>query len=163
MKIVIVYDSFFGNIREIAIAIHRALSEHHQADIRSVNEVNPELAASADLLFVGTPTRSFRPTPAITQLLKAIPKNALTGKSVAAFDTRVKLDDINSKPLRFMVKAGSYAAKLILKLLQKKGGNSVGIPDGFFVKGEEGPLYEEETGRAMRWVSQLITDISAEK
>ena len=161
MKICIVYDSVFGNTRDIAVAIHQALSDNSEADIYSVNEINPEKAASADFLIVGSPTRSFRPTPAIAKLLKSIPKNALAGKQVAAFDTRVKLSDINSKALRFMVKKGGYAAKPILAQLVKKGGSQMGEPEGFYVRGEEGPLYEGETERAMRWAKELRLKTSA--
>lgn len=161
MKILIAYDSVFGNTREIAVAIHRALSDKHQADILSVNEVNPQKAASADFLIVGSPTRGFRPTPAISRFLKSIPKAELSGKPVAAFDTRIKLDDINSKALRFMVKKGGYAAKPIAAQLIKKGGVQMADPEGFYVKGEEGPLYEGETDRAMRWAKELLLKTSA--
>jgi len=163
MKTIIVFDSFFGNTREISVAIYKALSQTNQADIHSVNQINTEEATSADFLIVGSPTRGFRPTPSIVRLLKSIPKNALHGKHVAAFDTRIKLSDINSKALRFMVKKGGYAAKPILAQLVKRGGIQLGKPGGFYVKGEEGPLYEGETDRAIKWAKQLFMKVSAGK
>lgn len=160
MKIIIIYDSVFGNTREIALAIYQEVSKNHQAEMQAVNEVNPELFASAEYLIVGSPTRGFRPTPAISGFIKSLPKGSLSGKTVAAFDTRVKLDDIQSKALRFMVKTGGYAAKPILAQLVKKGGSQLGEPEGFYVKGEEGPLHEGEIERAMRWAGKLVCEIA---
>ncbi len=156
MKIIIIYDSVFGNTREIALAIYQEVSKNHQAEMQAVNEANPELIAFAEYLIVGSPTRGFRPTAAISGFIKSLPKGSLSGKTVAAFDTRVKLDDIQSKALRFMVKTGGYAAKSIIVQLVKKGGTPMGEPEGFYVKGEEGPLYEGETERVKQWVSGLI-------
>lgn len=156
MKVIIIYDSVFGNTREIADAIHQALKQNQDPELYSVDEIGPEKAALADMLIVGSPTRSFRPTPAIVRFIKSIPKDACSGKPAAAFDTRIKLADISSKALRFMVKKGGYAAKPIAAQLIKKGGKQVGVPEGFYVKGEEGPLYEREIARARDWAKQLI-------
>jgi flavodoxin len=159
MKITIVYDSVFGNTAKVAEAIFAAASVNHEAKLIFVNDPKDFAIEEIDFLVVGSPTRGFRPTPAISGFIRSLPKNALSGKLVAAFDTRVKLEDINSKALRFMVKTGGYAGKPILNQLKKKGGMPVGEPEGFFVTGEEGPLYEGELERAKKWFHGLIETV----
>ncbi len=66
------------------------------------------------------------------------------------------LETIKSKPLRFMVKTGGYAAKHIANTLQTKGGKLVAPPEGFLVSGEEGPLADGELERARNWSAQFI-------
>jgi flavodoxin I len=104
---------------------------------------------------VGSPTRSFRPTPAISKFLKRLPQNQLSGISVAAFDTRIWLTTIDSTALRFLVDKGSYAANTLAKALRKKGGKLRMPPEGFLVTGEQGPLKEGELERAAEWAGQI--------
>jgi flavodoxin I len=155
MKVLIVYDSFFGNTERIAQAIGRALGAREATDLVKAGVARPERLAGIDLLLVGSPTRGFRPTPAVTGFLKGLPREALTGVKVAAFDTGIAPEDIPSGALRFMVKLAGYAAKPIAGLLRKKGGELVLPPEGFWVKGSEGPLKDGELERATAWGDEL--------
>jgi len=155
MKAMVVYDSIFGNTEQIAQAIGNALGSPEDVEILRVGDVKPEQLMGLKLLIVGSPTRGFRPTPAITNLLKSIPKDGLKGIKVAAFDTRIALSDVNSPILPVFVKIFGYAAKPIADGLTKKGGELTIPPEGFFVKGTEGPLKEGELERAAEW-AQLI-------
>ena len=75
---------------------------------------------------------------------------------VAAFDTRSDIDDVKSGLLRMMVGWFGYAAKPIADILVKKGGELFAPPEGFFVKGREGPLKDGELQRAAIWARALI-------
>jgi flavodoxin I len=99
MKTLIIYDSFFGNTEQVAQAMGKALSSRDQVELCRVSDVKPEQLEGVKLLIVGSPTRGFRPTPAIVDLLKGIPANALQGVKVAAFDTRIATSDIKSAAL----------------------------------------------------------------
>ena len=156
MKALIIYDSVFGNTQQIAQAVGAALGLHPGVEILRVSEVKPEQLAGLDVLVVGSPTRGFRPTPAISQLLASMPGNGLMGARVAAFDTRVSLSDIHSSVGRFFVKTGGYAAKPMADRLKKCGGSLALQPEGFYVQGEKGPLKEGELERAAAWAAQLI-------
>ncbi len=153
MKILIVYDSIFGNTGRIARSIGDAI--YPQADDSGKNtgvfrpdEVKLEHLAGLSLLIIGSPTRGFRPTPAIRKFLKGIPPDGLRGVRVAAFDTRISADDIKSSLGRFFVDRFGYAAGPILKALRKKGGDPVAAAEGFFVDASEGPLKTGELERA---------------
>ncbi len=49
-----------------------------------------------------------------------------------------------------------YAADPIQKKLKSKGGVSIIKPEGFFVNGNEGPLFEGEIEKAQNWTKDII-------
>jgi flavodoxin len=157
MKALVVYDSQFGNTAQVAQALGKALGPPEEVQTLRVGEVQPEHLAGLDLLVVGSPTQRFRPTPVTTQFLKDIPRDGLQGVRVAAFDTRITETAIEEAPavLSFFVKLFGYAAKPIADRLQKKGGDLVAPPEGFYVGGTEGPLLEGELERAARWAREM--------
>ena len=155
MKALIVYDSFFGNTERIARAIGEGLGPEADVEMLRVSDVKPERLTGLELLIVGSPTRAFRPTPAVTGFLKKIPKNGLKGVKVAAFDTGLAMDDIGSPVLRLLVRLFGYAARPISNKLKKKGGALIAPPEGFFVTGTEGPLKEGELERAAGWAGRI--------
>jgi len=155
MKALVVYDSFYGNTEQIAGAIGEGLGSQDDVPVLRVTEVGPEQLTAVTLLVVGSPTRAFRPTSAITKLLRTIPKNGLKGVRVAAFDTRIAMAAIKSSALRFIVDLGGYAAKPIANKLAKKGADLIVPPEGFVVADTEGPLKEGEIDRAAAWARQI--------
>jgi flavodoxin len=157
MKAMVIYDSVFGNTEQIAQAIGNALGSPEDVKILQVGDVKPEELTGLNFLIVGSPTRQFRPTAAIKNLLKQIPQDGLKGVQVAAFDTRLTVSDIEETPvLPFFVRLFGYAAQPISDRLEKKGGELAIPPEGFFVAGVEGPLLEGELERAADWARQII-------
>jgi hypothetical protein len=80
----------------------------------------------------------------------------LKGVQVAAFDTRMIIEEVNNKILTVMVSIFGYAAKPIADGLVKKGGTPSAPPEGFFVKGSEGPLKDGELERAAEWGKRIL-------
>jgi flavodoxin len=158
MKILVVYDSVFGNTEQIARAIGTALESAGSVEILLAGQAAPHLSG-VDLLVLGSPTRGFRPTEAVTHLLNSLDKNGLQSTAAASFDTRIALETIGSPALRFVVDKGGYAASSIAKTLQKKGCQLVLPPEGFLVTGEQGPLKEGELERAAAWASRLVQNV----
>jgi flavodoxin I len=156
MKALVVYDSVFGNTEKIAQAIGDALGAEGEVEVVRVGDVRPGQWTGCTFLVVGSPTRAFSPTPAIARLLKGIPRHGLDGIRVAAFDTRISMEDVDSRVLHVMVKLFGYAAEPIAKRLEKKGGDPAVPPAGFFVGGSEGPLKEGELERAAGWARQIL-------
>lgn len=157
MKALVVYDSVFGNTEQIARAIGSALGSPEDVEVLRVGNVRPEHLSGLNLLIVGSPTRGFRPTPATVAFLKSLPAQSLQGVRVAAFDTRISIDDASVPGiLRFMVKLFGYAAKPIADRLVRKGGELAAPPEGFIVNASEGPLREGELERAAAWARQIV-------
>ena len=147
MKALIVYDSVYGNTEEIARAIAGAITPSDGVKVLRAGEANPSELESIDLLIVGSPTQGGRPTPAIQDFLNKVPEPAIKGVNVAAFDTRFSTK---------LVGIFGYAAGKIADNLKGKGGTLVASPEGFFVKGKEGPLKEGELERAAGWARGIV-------
>ena len=159
MKVLIVYDSEFGNTEQIALAMGNALAS--QADVTTirVSELKPDHLTGLQLLIAGSPTQRFRPTIAMSNLLKGMPDKSLHGVKIAAFDTRLTWSEISKTPvLAFFVKlyGNAYAARPMADMLKKKGGELIVPPEGFFVDGMKGPLSQGELERAATWVNQIL-------
>lgn len=158
MKISILYDSFFGNTKQIAKAVAKGFqNETNVVLLLNITEAEWNIIFDSEVVIVGSPTRGFRPSPFTTKFLKGIPSKGLENVKVAAFDTRMSLPDIESKALRFIVRTGGYAAKTIAGNLQKKGGDLIVASEGFIVKGDKGPLLSGELERAEKWGKQIIS------
>lgn len=156
MKALVIYDSYFGNTEQVAQAIGHQFSAQMDTRTLNVNGVSPEQLSGLDYLIVGSPTRGFKATDAIYALIKAIPSNGLAGVNVAAFDTRLAVEQVNSTILTFLVKIFGYAAEPINARLVKKGGQQNLPPAGFFVEGTAGPMKTGELERAAHWADQII-------
>jgi flavodoxin I len=155
MKVLIIYESFFGNTEKIAQAIGEGLDSSRDVEVRKVGDVKQKNLEGVNLLIVGSATRAFRPSPETKRFLGRIPAKSLNGMKAAAFDTRISTDDIKSRVLGFMVNMFGYAARPISEKLRKKGAQIVVAPEGFFVKDTEGPLKEGEIERAGEWAKKI--------
>ena len=164
MKIVVVYESMFGNTKAVAEDIAVGLAEVGEVRIGSVDEVTPEGSRDAALIVVGGPTQSrglARPGTRRSLAAAARPKYGpvLPGRvslgawldqmpsgvaRTAAFDTRYGQPTLIT---------GS-AAKLIANRLQSKG-YTVVATQSFIVLGTGGPLADGERERARGWGREL--------
>jgi len=147
MKVLIVYDSVYGNTEKIARAIAEAITPSDEVKVLRAGEANPSELASVNLLIVGSPTHGGRPIPAVQDFLNKVPELSLQGIEVAAFDTRYSTK---------LVAVFGYAAGRIAGNLKKKGGTLIASPEGFFVTASKGPLKEGELERATGWAKGIL-------
>lgn len=151
---IVIYDSFFGNTAKIAEAIGEALDGSQVIKVSEAKEADLDNLA---ILFVGSPTRIFRASPAIMSFLRGLEKNTLSGVKAAVFDTRIPADQTDSGFLKMMVKLFGYADTKIAKALAKTGADLAIRNEGFGVTGTEGPLIEGELERAQDWARSILT------
>jgi flavodoxin len=143
MKVLVIYDSMYGNTEKIARAIGEVITG--EVKVLRVAEVTLSELESIDLLVVGSPTQGGRPTTAIQAFLNQLPET-IKGMKVAAFDTRFTTR---------LVGIFGYAAGRIANNLKEKGGNLIAPPEAFFVKGKGGPLKDREVERAATWAKGI--------
>ena len=177
MRVAMVYESVFGNTREVAEAIAEGIRETApQASVECwpTAEATSDLG-KADLLVVGGPThflglpspRSRRlqhqqedqgawhhaedepaEPPGVREWLESMP--VVRGRhAAAAFDTRLG-----------KLMAGS-AARQITRMLRHHGYKVVDRPQGFVVEDYAGPLAEGERDRARAWGITLAGQLQA--
>jgi flavodoxin len=153
MKTLIIYDSMFGNTKQIAEAIAGTFVAS-DTRIINVSDAKPEDLNGIEMLIVGAPTYGGRPKPSTQAFLDSIPAETLAGVGVAAFDTRFAAKDQNIA-LRLLMKVIDFAAPRIAKALVEKGGKLAVPAEGFFVLGKEGPVKEGELARAAAWARKM--------
>jgi hypothetical protein len=152
----VVYDSLYGNTERVAKAVAAGLGD--AVGLLRVDEATPEVLTGVRTLVLGCPTHRFSPTPAMAALLTRLRSAGLAEVRVAAFDTRFGLADMPSPVLTFFVRlagARAYAATHVLRALKRAGGHVLRPPEGFLVKGTEGPLLTGELERATAWGRNL--------
>jgi len=158
MRIVVVYESLYGNTKTIAEAVAQGLRDYGTLTLGSVDNIAPEYAIGADLLVLGGPTHAHGMASKRTREAaeadtkhgpvrrgKRVLRDWIEGlhtdhRAAAAFDTRF------DKP---KLVTGS-AAKGISHRLREKGFD-VKSTESFFVEGMDGPLEPGERERAMEW------------
>jgi flavodoxin len=158
MKTIVIYDSLYGNTKSVAEAIGKTLGPDTM--IANVKDTIPAMTRGMDLVIVGAPTHGGRPSKDMKAFLDNLPPESLKGIRVAAFDTRSSIEDQGAF-VKMLVNFLGYAAKHILKSLEKRGGISVAEPEGFIVQGKEGPLREGELERAAGWATKIRDKMGA--
>jgi hypothetical protein len=171
MKTLIIYESMYGNTRDIANAIADGLSEFGDVEVLEVGHADNFVAVDVDLMVVGGPTHQFgmsrassreqaaqqahaplvSPGIGIREWLDRLapPRDQL---HVATFDTML------GKPafLKYM----GRASRKFAKRLQRMNCVLVTSPESFWVQSGTGPLAEGEIDRAREWSRQLGARIS---
>lgn len=144
MKILVVYDSQFGNTGKVAQVIAAILGTREGIRLAKVNMVTPQDTLPLDILIVGSPTQRWGPTKAIKSFMNSLQPNVLSGVQAAAFDTG------------FRSRLSGSAAKAIEKMLRRQGCSIVAPAVRFFVAGMKGPLAEGEIDKAIAWAKQIL-------
>ena len=159
MKVLVVYESLWGNTAAIARAIAEGIGP--QAQVLATGEATREALAGADLIVAGAPLHAFGlpregrrksivtapgkapepdfSNPTLHSWLEALPPGQ--GR-VAAFETRFK-----GSP--------GGATGGILRRLERKGYHRIAKGQRFLIKGTYGPLREGEIERAQQWGAEL--------
>jgi flavodoxin len=107
-----------------------------------VDGATPQDLSGADLLIVGSPTVGGRATKPMQEFLESIPKGTAQKMSLAAFDTRISMK---------FAKIFGFAATRMVDAFVQKGCSPKLPPEGFIVKGRDGPLADGELERATAW------------
>jgi hypothetical protein len=165
MRALVVYESMFGNTRDVALAVAKGLGKYGTVTAVDAAEAPLALRARFDLLVLGAPTHAFGMSRARTRAdaahrgdteivtgtevgvrewLTALPTNPEALLHAATFDTRVEAPRL----------PGS-AAKQAHHALARRGFVMVAPPESFRVHGTVGPLVTGELEHAEAWGEQL--------
>lgn len=167
MKVLVVYESMFGNTREIAEAVAEGLASGAKVTVADVAELRPRVPPDVDVVVVGGPTHAFSMSRRTTRSdavkrgasdsdlavgirnwLGALPRGGHP-QDFVAFDTRV---DVHRLP--------GAASKAATKLASRLGFRMRTKPASFLVEGYEGPLLPGERDRAREWGRELAAELA---
>lgn len=175
MRVVIGYESMYGNTHHVAVAIGTGFDPADEVLVRPVDRI-PEDLEGVDLLIVGSPTHAHAlPRPAsrraaiegidrpddhhradsgaaidtgVREWLERLPGGLIC--SVAAFDTRFR-------PPAWVV---GHPARRISRTLARHGGRVISRPESFLVDKHE-DLVVGELERARLWGQHLRSLVAA--
>lgn len=164
MYALVVFDSEFGNTRQIARAVAEGLEAYGTVEVAAVEQAPARPPADVVLVVAGGPTHVHGLSSARTR--QVTPEQAAQGATparvglrewvtglapaadapfAATFDTRLD-------KARWLT--GSAAASAG-KVLRRKGYRMVAPPESFLVSGTPGPLLPDEVDRAREWGRHL--------
>lgn len=166
MKALVVYESMWGNTREIAEAVASGLGRHVEVSTADVGSAPATISADIDLLVVGGPTHAYAlssPSSRREHAAEGAPASQLdrglrewldqvvlpsAPPVVAVFDTRLGL--MRAVPTSAGRKAG--------KILTARGCRLASEPHSFYVHGHNGPLEPGERARAALWGERVALE-----
>ena len=111
---VVIYDSKFGNTKNVAMKITVLLKNQGiMTSCSSISDVDVEQLADVDILAIGGPTHSFGMSKPMAEFMNHLKGVNLQGKMVFAFDTRFEsfLSGSAAKRIETMLK--SLGARII--------------------------------------------------
>jgi flavodoxin I len=149
MKTLVIFDSQWGNTEKIARAMAGALTG--EVLVKSAATASAADLQKIDLLLIGSATQGGRFLKPTQALLEGVKESDIKGLNTASYDTRLTGN---------FVKIFGWAAKKIADVLKKKGAAVIAEPEGFFVKGKEGPIMDGELERAAEWAKKVQASVS---
>jgi flavodoxin len=159
MKILIVYDSYHGNNTRLGKVIAHELEKENEVQLVHIKDFKIEQLKELDLVFIGTPTRVFRPTKLIIKWIKNLSGSFCKGVKFGLYDTRLDLETVNIKFLFFLQKRRGSAVDTMKKLVEQKNGEIVGNLEAFIVEDSEGPFRTDEFQRAKIWSQGILENL----
>ncbi|HEY4992546.1 MAG TPA: flavodoxin [Nakamurella sp.] len=167
MRALVVFESMFGDTKEVADAVAFGLASGMKVQIKEAGIAPDVVDDSVDVLVVGGPTHAFglsRPGTREDAAKQAAGAGVISdrlglrewlagvtlhpGLQVAAFDTRV------NKP-----RLPGSAAHAAERRLRRLGCTIFAPAESFYVAGTKGPLMDGELDRAADWGRRLATRV----
>ncbi|GAA2744061.1 MULTISPECIES: flavodoxin family protein [Kitasatospora] len=177
MQALIVYESMYGNTREIAEAIAEGVHEAQpDASVRClpVAQADLDLTRTADLLVVGGPTHMHGMSSGLSRRMAVKAEAGKDGHREQAHEAATTAEGPGLRTwFRSLpdTEPGTHAAAFDTRAdIKHSGGAADGIarrltqhhydlttePEGFIVEESDGPLRAGELERAKSWGAQLV-------
>jgi len=149
-RVLIIYDTQFGNTRKLALEIAAAIQEIGEITTKVVNGngLDSEDLSEYDAVLFGGPTRAFRATRGSLNAIKIASRIGLNGKVVSIFGT-------------YMLGKQSRGVKGMENLIRKVAPEALLISPGLSSKvdGVRGPINVEEIPKAHEFGRALALEI----
>lgn len=151
-KVVVVYQSKYGNTKRVAEAIVEGVRESEEIEVVlcEVEEMDFGKITHYHLILIGSPNHIGGPTRSVSKFIDNLGKLNLKGKQIAVFDTYI----------------GRYFEKAVKKMekrISEKAPELKLISPGLSIKvgGIKGPVLDEELPRCKDFGRKIVTQINA--
>lgn len=150
VKVLVVYESKYGNTRRVAETIVEGMKEvgEIETSIKELKEVDLGKVAEYDAILVGSPNHFGGPTRGIKGFIEKLGKLQLDGKRYAVFDTYIKADF-------------EKAVKKMEKHISEKAPELKQIASGLSIKvqGIKGPIVENELSKCREFGKSIASQL----
>lgn len=160
MKGTVVYDSYYGNTKQVAEAIAQELSAAgHEAEVRSIRDRSEP---HGDVLFLGSPVRMGSVTGRVKRWVKKLDAGLWQGGRLVVFTTTLKLpDDANEQKRQTQEKYDWAAGRKLRDLARSRGLPAIEEHLWAEVAGMRGPLTEEALPKTRQFTRDVLRSFSA--
>lgn len=151
MKVIIIYESKYGNTKRVAEMIIEAMKEVGglETDLIMYKEADLDKIPEYDAILIGSPTHIGGPTRGINKFIDKLGKLNLEGKVGAVFSSYKSDFEEAVKNMEKRINEKVLGLKLVVPGLSIK------------VKGMKGPILEEELPKCKEFGKKIATQIKA--
>jgi len=152
MKILIVYDSKYGNTKKVAKLIAEGISsvEGNEVIVNKVKEVKLKKEASYDLLLIGSPNHFGRHVGSVKKFISKLPQSKLEVNAYAVFDTYITADFEKA-----VKKMEEQITELMPDLTKASSGLSIKVEG---TGPSKGPILNEELPKCKEFGIKLVQE-----
>ncbi|HUT26877.1 MAG TPA: flavodoxin domain-containing protein [Methanomassiliicoccales archaeon] len=158
MKCIVVYDSVYGNTKQVAEAIADQIkADGNEIALVSLRE-NTKPVLNGDIMFLGSPTRVFKMTPAAKNFVKGLKTQGWKDQPIVMFDTMMGVpEDMAERSMdKWAVKG---AAPKLRDLAKSEGLNAQNAVLHIGVTGLKGPLTVTGKEEARQFAQQTMASL----
>ena len=152
-KVIVVYESKYGNAKLVAETIVEGMREVEGIEtvVNEVKQVDLSKVADYDAILVGSPNHIGGPTGGIKKFIGKLSKLPLAGKSFAAFSTYL------------VGKSFEQATKKLEKRIRDKVPRAKLAAPGLSIRvnGTKGPISEGELPKCKEFGTRIATQLKA--
>jgi menaquinone-dependent protoporphyrinogen IX oxidase len=162
VKGTVVYDSYYGNTRQVAEAIADELrAEGHEAEVRSIRERH-STEPDGDILFLGSPVRMGTVTGRAKRYVKNLDADHWGSRPLVVFTTTLHLPDDASEDKRQAQEKYDWAAGRKLRDLARSRG-LLAVEQHLWaeVAGTKGPLTEEAIPKTKQFTRDVLESLDS--
>jgi flavodoxin len=159
MKGIVVFDSVYGNTKQVAEAIAEQIrTDGHSADTLNLGEREAK-KVEADFMFVGSPTRMGRMTKKAKGFVEGLDVEYWKSRPIVTFDTVGPVPEDGEKRKKWLERVTKSAATRMQELARERGLSAHPEVLHVAVTGFKGPLASDALDMARDFTHQFIANL----
>lgn len=158
MKTIVVYDSVYGNTKQVAEAISEQIKADGNESVLINLRENTKPSLNGDMMFLGSPTRWFKMTPEAKDFVKGMKALGWKDQPIVMFDTMMGVpEDMAERNKGSWTTKG--AAPKLRDLAKEEGLKALDEVLHIGVTGLKGPLTATGKDEAKRYAQQVLASL----
>ncbi len=152
MKILIAFDTKYGNTKTVAKTIAEGMKEVEDIEVTLIKMKKVDFKKLNDysVIVMGCPTHFGGPTRTAKKFIDKLAKLEAWGKKITTFDTYLKEDFEKS------------VKKMEKKISEKISGSQILLPGlSIEVEGMKGPILEKEFSKCKEFGKRIVTQLKS--